>query len=190
MTLESSFVPFPSEVVIPPAAYMAQRGDLNIFLVVLVGIIGSLLGAIINYYIAYYLGRALIYRIADHKFLKIILINSEKVKKSENFFIRYGGISTFIGRLVPVVRQLISLPAGFSKMNLKKFCFFTFLGSGIWVVILAVLGYFFGARKDLLSLYFKEISFVFLFLAFVSIVLFIFYKKKYKTKKTDSVNEN
>ncbi|MCD4694209.1 DedA family protein [bacterium] len=186
MILESSFIPFPSEVVIPPAAYLAQKGDLNIFLVISVGIIGSLLGAIINYYIAYYLGRALVYKIADHRFLKIILINSKKVRKSENFFLRYGGISTFIGRLVPVVRQLISLPAGFSKMKLKKFCFFTFLGSGIWVVVLAILGYFFGAKEDLLSLYFKEISFAFLFLAFIFVILFIFYKKKYKVKKIDS----
>jgi membrane protein DedA with SNARE-associated domain len=139
--------------------------------------------------LAYHLGRTLVYKIADHKFLKVMLINSKKVKKSEDFFLRYGSISTFVGRLIPVVRQLISLPAGFSKMNLKKFCFFTSLGSGIWVLILAVLGYFFGANQDLLLTYFKyfkEISLLFFLIVFVAILIFIFYKKKYKTKKIDS----
>lgn len=180
MTLESSFVPFPSEVIVPPAAYLAQKGDLNIFLVIIAGIAGSLVGAIINYLLALYLGRVVVYKLVESKIFKLALINAKKVEKSENFFLKYGGISTFTGRLIPVIRQLISLPAGFSKMNFKKFCLYTSLGSGVWVVILAVLGYYFGANKELLSMYFKEISIVFVVLAIALFVLAIFIKKRRK----------
>lgn len=185
MTLESSFIPFPSEVIVPPAAYLAQQGQLNIFGVILAGILGSLAGAVINYFLAYYLGRAIVYKLADTRAAKMLLINSKKVERSEKFFLKYGNISTFIGRLIPVVRQLISLPAGFSRMNFKHFCLFTALGSGIWVVILAVLGYFFGANQELLKLYFKEISFLFLFLAIAGIVIYLIAKKiREKRKKS------
>lgn len=178
MTVESSFIPFPSELIIPPAAYLASQGSLNIFLVIFFGILGSLIGALINYYLALYLGRVIIYKIADHKILNILLINSKKIKKAENFFLKYGRTSTFVGRLVPVIRQLISLPAGFSKMNLKLFCFYTGLGSGLWVVVLAFLGYYFGHNQELFLRYYKEISIVFLVLAILFFVVRIYRGKK------------
>ena len=141
MTIESSFVPFPSELVIPPAAYLASKGEMNIFLVVFFGILGSLTGALINYYLAMYLGRPLVYALTEKKFSKILLINSKKLEKAEKFFLKYGEFSTFTGRLIPVVRQLISLPAGFTKMKLLPFVLYTTLGAGIWIIILAALGY-------------------------------------------------
>ena len=118
MTIESSFIPFPSELVITPAAYLASKGEMNIVLVVFFGILGSLIGALINYYLAMYLGRPLVYALTEKKFSKILLINSKKLEKAEKFFLKYGEFSTFTGRLIPVVRQLISLPAGFTKMKL------------------------------------------------------------------------
>lgn len=158
MAVESSFIPFPSEIVIPPAAYLAQQGKMNIFLVILAGTIGSIIGALVNYFLAYTLGRKIIYSLASHKLLKFFLINEKKISHTENYFLKYSGISTLFGRFVPAVRQLISLPAGFSKMNLKKFILYTSIGSGAWVTILAILGYAFGANQELLSKYYKEIS--------------------------------
>jgi len=177
MAVESSFIPFPSEIVIPPAAYLASQGEMNIFLVILAGLIGSLIGAIINYYIAISLGRFLIYKIADHKICNFLFINSKKIKKAENYFLQYGNVSTFLGRFIPAVRQLISLPAGFARMNFKKFVFWTSLGSGIWVTILAFLGYMFGANQELLIKYYQEISWGFIILVIVLIIFAIFRKK-------------
>jgi len=170
MTIESSFIPFPSEIVIPPAAYLAQQGEMNIFLVILSGIIGSLLGALINYFLAYTLGRKIIYSLADSKILKFLLINKEKVVKAEKYFLRYGNFSTFIGRFIPAVRQLISIPAGFSKMNLKNFTLYTFLGSSIWVIVLAILGYAFGSNKELIAEYYEYISISFVVLSVILII--------------------
>ncbi|MFH0805540.1 MAG: DedA family protein [Patescibacteria group bacterium] len=170
MTIESSFIPFPSEIVIPPAAYLAQQGEMNIFLVILSGIIGSLLGALINYFLAYTLGRKIIYSLADSKILKFLLINKKKVVKAEKYFLRYGNFSTFIGRFIPAVRQLISIPAGFSKMNLKNFTLYTFLGSSIWVIVLAILGYAFGSNKELIAEYYEYISISFVVLSVILII--------------------
>jgi len=170
MTIESSFIPFPSEIIVPPAAYLAQQGQFNIYLVIIAGIAGSLLGALINYYLAYTLGRKIIYALAGKKFSKFLLINPEKLIQAERYFLKYGNVSTFVGRFVPWIRQLISIPAGFSKMNLKRFIFYTSLGSGIWVIILAVLGYVFGSNQELLAGYYKEISLFFAFLALVIII--------------------
>ncbi len=179
MTIESSFIPFPSEIIIPPAAYLASQGKMNIFLVIVFGILGSILGAIINYMLAMLLGRAIIYSLTETRFSKIMLINSKKVEKAEKFFLEYGVLSTLVGRLIPVIRQLISLPAGFSRMNIKKFIIFTALGSGIWVIILACLGYFFGANKELLLSYHKEISVgVVVFVLLLLTAIFISKKKK------------
>jgi len=144
---------------------------MNIYLVVLFGVIGSLIGAIINYSLAFYLGRILIYKIADHKTSRFFLINSAKIKKSEDFFLHYGNISTLIGRLVPVVRQLISLPAGFAQMNFKSFCFYTTLGSAVWITVLAILGYAFGSNQELLVRYYKEISWFFVILAVLIVAI-------------------
>jgi membrane protein DedA with SNARE-associated domain len=157
MTIESSFIPFPSEVVIPPAAWKAAQGDLDVGLVVLCGVMGSLLGAVFNYYFALFLGRKLVYSLADTKIAHLLLINRESVEKSERYFLKYGNSSTFIGRLMPAVRQLISLPAGLSRMDIKAFVFYTTLGSGTWTTILAALGYYLYTQKELLNRYYAEI---------------------------------
>jgi len=179
MTIESSFIPFPSEVVIPPAAYLAQQGQMNIFLVIIAGIIGSLLGALINYYLAYTLGRKFVYFLASRKFAKFLLINQKKLDRAENYFLEYGNVSTFLGRFIPAVRQLISIPAGFSKMNLRNFIFYTCLGSGIWVIILAGLGYLFGSNKDLVAEYYNYISLFFIIL-FLILIAGIVIRKRIK----------
>jgi membrane protein DedA with SNARE-associated domain len=142
MAIESTFLPLPSEIVVPFAAYKAAQGDLNVFLVVLFGTIGALSGSLINYTLAYYLGRPLVYKLADSRIGKVFLLSKEKVISAENFFIRNGRTSTFIGRLVPGVRHLISIPAGLAKMNLRDFMLYTFVGAGIWNIILAIIGYY------------------------------------------------
>ncbi|RMD59032.1 DedA family protein [Candidatus Parcubacteria bacterium] len=171
MAIESSFIPFPSEVVIPPAAYLAQQGKLNIWGVIAAGVLGSLVGAVINYYLGLRLGRRLVYRLAAFRYAHWLGINQKKIEQSEQYFRHYGNWSTFVGRLVPAVRQLVSIPAGFSKMNFKYFIFFTFLGSSVWIVILAALGYFVGANKQLLKQYYQEISLAFA-LGFVLLVAY------------------
>ncbi len=179
MTIESSFVPFPSEIVIPPAAFLAARGIFNVWLVVFSGIIGSLLGAIINYFLAKTLGRKIIYSLARANITSLLLINEKKIEKAEKYFLKRGNISTFLGRLLPGIRQLISIPAGFSQMNFKNFCFFTFLGSSLWVSVLALLGYFLGANMLLLKKYyiFIKISFVF---SVGALIIYLWLKNKAK----------
>jgi membrane protein DedA with SNARE-associated domain len=142
MTIESSFIPFPSEAVIPFAAYKAAQGNLNIFGVFLAGTLGALVGALINYYLAKYLGRPIVYKLAGSKIGKLLLLSEKKVEHAEDYFNRNGKSSTFIGRLVPAVRQLISIPAGLAEMNIRDFVIFTAAGAGIWNLILAVIGYF------------------------------------------------
>ena len=141
MAIESSFIPFPSEVVVPPAGYLAAEGKLNFTLVVLASSLGSLIGALVNYMLAYTLGRPIVYKFANSKLGHILLLSQEGIERAEKFFIKNGAISTFIGRLLPAIRQLISIPAGLSKMNLPKFIFYTLLGAGIWNTILTALGY-------------------------------------------------
>ena len=142
MTIESSFIPFPSEVVVPPAAYRAASSpDLNVFLIVLFSTIGADLGAVINYVLSRTLGRLIVYKFADSKLGHLLLLDSEKVEKAEKYFAEHGAISTFVGRLIPAIRQLISIPAGLSKMHFGKFIFFTTLGAGVWNSILAEAGY-------------------------------------------------
>lgn len=179
MTIESSFIPFPSEIVIPPAAYLAQKGEMNLYLIIVFGILGSLIGAIINYYLARSLGRSVVYYLVKKKIFKVLLITREKVERAENYFLRMGKISTFIGRLIPVIRQLISLPAGFSKMPLTSFIFYTGLGSGIWVIILAVAGYAMGQNIELLMHYYEEFKYyiIGLFMIFMSVYLYFSLKK-------------
>jgi len=142
MAIESTFIPLPSEVVVPFAAYKAAQGDLNVFLVVLFGTVGALSGSLINYSLAYYLGRPLIHKFAGSKVGKLFLLSEEKIIHAEQYFVRNGRTSTFIGRLVPGVRHLISIPAGLAKMNLRDFIFFTFIGAGIWNICLAIVGYY------------------------------------------------
>lgn len=167
MAIESSFIPFPSEIVVPPAAFKAAGGDLNVILVVVSATVGAIAGALFNYCIALWLGRPIIYRLADTKLAHLMLIDRAGVEKSEEFFRKYGRSSTFIGRFVPAIRQLISLPAGLVRMNIRDFILFTALGSALWNVILAVLGYFVYSQKELLEQYYHEISLVFLALGFL-----------------------
>lgn len=143
MAIESSFIPFPSEVVVPPAAYFACTGNsgLNIYLVVLFATLGAMIGALINYYLAVWIGRPLVYKFANSRLGHMCLIDEAKVVKAEQYFDKHGAISTFIGRLIPAVRQLISIPAGLARMNIKKFALYTALGAGIWNAVLAFLGF-------------------------------------------------
>ena len=142
MAVESSFIPFPSEVVVPPAAYFAMHsGELNIYLVVLSATLGALIGATINYFLALWIGLPLVYKFANSRIGHICLIDEAKVLKAEKYFDDHGAVSTFLGRLVPAVRQLISIPAGLARMNFGTFVLFTTLGAGIWNCVLAFLGY-------------------------------------------------
>ena len=148
MLIESTFLPLPSEVVIPFAAYKAGQGDLNVFIVVLAGTVGALSGSLINYTLAYYLGRPLVYKFAESRLGKLFLLSKEKVVHAEEYFIRNGKTSTFIGRLVPGIRHLISIPAGLARMSLRDFMMFTFIGAGIWNIILAIIGYYLYAVRE------------------------------------------
>jgi membrane protein DedA with SNARE-associated domain len=142
MAIESSVIPLPSELVVPPAAYKAAAGELNIYLVVFFSTLGALLGSLANYYLAMLIGRPIVYRFANSRFGHMLMLNEQTVKKTEAFFDKNGAISIFTGRLLPGVRHLISIPAGLSRMNLPKFILYTTLGAGIWNIILAAIGYY------------------------------------------------
>jgi len=148
MAIESTFLPLPSEVVIPFAAYKAAQGELNIFFVVLFGTVGALIGSLFNYFLAYYLGRPIIYRLANTKFAHMLFVTAEKVEEAEIYFNKNGKSSTFIGRLIPGIRHLISIPAGIAKMKLVDFVIYTTLGATIWNIILAVVGFYLYDIKD------------------------------------------
>ena len=152
MALESSFFPFPSEVVMIPAGYLAYKGEMNLFLAILAGIAGSLAGALFNYWLALKLGRPFLARYG-----KYVLFKEHSLQRMEEFFARHGHISTFTGRLIPAVRQYISLPAGLARMNLLSFSLYTALGAGIWVAILALLGYFIGHNEAMIKEYLRLI---------------------------------
>ncbi|MBR2860119.1 MAG: DedA family protein [Alistipes sp.] len=142
MAIESSFIPFPSEVVVPPAAYKAAAsGELNVWLVVFFATLGALIGAFINYGLAVLLGRPIVYKFANSRLGHMCLLDEQKVVKAEEFFVRYGVAATLVGRLVPAVRQLISIPAGLARMNIAKFALFTAIGAGLWNGVLAAMGY-------------------------------------------------
>lgn len=158
MVIESSFIPFPSEVIVLPAAYKAASGELNIFLVVFFSTLGALIGALFNYYIALWIGRSAVYALADTRVAKLFMIQPSSIKKAEDYFIRHGISSTFIGRLIPVIRQLISIPAGLARMPLKNFIIYTSAGAMVWNIILAVIGYYF--PKELMGKYYHEINII------------------------------
>lgn len=194
MAVESSFIPFPSEVVVPPAAYVAGIKDsslyttdsypLNVLLVVLFGTLGAILGAIINYVLAMWLGRPIIYAFADSKVGHLCLLSSEKVKKAEDYFNEHGKVSTFIGRLIPGIRQLISIPAGLCKMHFGWFLWYTFLGAGIWNIVLALLGYIAHGQMDLIHAYSHELSIAIVALLALVIVYFVVKAIIKRLKKT------
>lgn len=190
MAIESSFVPFPSEVVVPPAAWKAMADDsMNIVLVVFFATLGADLGALVNYYLARWLGRPIVYRFADSRLGHMCLIDKDKVEKAEQYFRDHGAVSTFFGRLVPAVRQLISIPAGLSGMHVSKFLLYTTMGAGIWNFILALIGYFIYKFTDikttedvyiLASKYSHELGYAILGVA-VAVIAFIIYKGCRKT---------
>ena len=183
MTIESSFIPFPSEVVSPPAVYVAASPEsalcvtgnylLDVLLIVLFGTMGAMLGAIINYGLAVWLGRLIIYKFADSRLGHLCLLSSEKVQKAEAYFNEHGKVSTFVGRLIPGIRQLISIPAGLAKMHFGQFLLYTFLGAFIWNSILALLGYVAHGQADLINQYNHELSVAILVLLGVVVVYFV-----------------
>lgn len=142
MTIESTFIPFPSEVVVPPAAYNAAAGELNVFLVVLFATLGADMGAVINYGLAYFLGRPVVYRFAESRLGRMCLLNRQKIERSEKFFSDHGMTATLVGRVLPGIRQLISIPAGLARMNFWKFILYTTIGAGLWNTILATMGWY------------------------------------------------
>lgn len=191
MTIESSFIPFPSEIVVPPATYAActpgsslyvtESEILNVIIVILFATLGALIGATINYILAFYLGRPIVYWFADSKLGRFFLLSSDKIKNAESYFVKHGKSSTLIGRLVPGIRQLISIPAGLAKMPFAPFILFTTIGATLWNTILAVLGYIAHGRKDLIDQYSNELSWGLLGLGIV-FVLYLIYKG-YKSRK-------
>lgn len=205
MTIESSIIPFPSEIIMIPAGYLVFEGKMNIYLAILSGVLGSIFGALINYYIAIRFGRKFLDRYG-----KYFLISQKTIRKSEIFFQKHGSMSTFTGRLLPAIRQYISIPAGISRMNLAKFIIFTTLGAGIWVSILVIFGYYLGVSleinlNDLVGAFFEtqknviqnSIKYQFKILSYTIIgivvivgICYIYFQiKKNKNKNNDVINK-
>lgn len=192
MAVESSFIPFPSEIVIPPAAYVSEDPNsslhitdsypLNVLLIVLFGTLGAMIGAVINYLLAMWLGRPIVYAFADSKLGHLCLLSADKVKKAEDYFNEHGKVSTFVGRLIPGIRQLISIPAGLCKMNFWWFLLYTFLGAGIWNIVLALLGFLTRGQKELIDAYSHELSMAIMGLLGIAII-YIVAKTLLKRKK-------
>ncbi len=186
MAVESSFIPFPSEVVIPPAAFVAGQPDsvlcatgnypVDVLIIVLFGTLGAMIGAIINYALSVWLGRLIIYKFADSKLGHMCLLSSEKLQRAEEYFREKGNVSTFIGRFIPGIRQLISIPAGLSRMNFGAFLWWTFLGAFLWNCILAALGYIAAGQMSLIKEYSHELSVAILVLLGAVV---LFYTAKY-----------
>jgi len=183
MAVESSFIPFPSEVVIPPAAFVAGQPEstlcvtgtypVDVLLIILFGTIGAMIGAIINYGLAAWLGRPIIYKFADSKLGHLCLLSGEKMEKAESYFREKGNVSTFIGRFIPGIRQLISIPAGLSRMHFGSFLWWTFLGAFVWNCILAALGYVAHGQMDLIKEYSHELSVAILVLLGAVVLYFV-----------------
>ena len=178
MGIESSFIPFPSEVVMVPAGYLAYKGEMDFSLVVISGVAGSLLGAMVNYYLALFVGRPFLNKYGTYFFL-----NESKLDKVDAFFEKHGSYSTFIGRLIPVIRQLISIPAGMARMNIKLFAFYTGLGAAIWVLVLTSLGYFLGHNEELIKEYKLIISAGLVAGLAIMTLIYVLYKNNNKRGK-------
>ncbi|HEY9202869.1 MAG TPA: DedA family protein [Sulfurimonas sp.] len=172
MTIESSFIPFPSEIVLIPAGYLASSGDMNMGMIMLSALSGSMAGAFINYFLALFLGRKIL-----KKYGKYFFISEDALGKMDRYFQKHGHISTFIGRLVPGIRQLISIPAGLARMNLAVFSTYTALGAGIWALILVMLGYFIGENQELIESYLKQITIGVLMALVLLASWYIYYQK-------------
>ena len=193
MALESSFVPFPSEVVIPPAVYVAcnpdTRSGMTIWVIVLIGTLGALIGAYINYFLSRWLGRPIIYAFAESKVGHLLNLSKEKVQRAESYFNDHGNVSTLVGRLIPVIRQLISIPAGLSKMNLATFTLFTLLGAGAWNVVLALLGWlaYKAADPSVIEKYSHQFS-VAIVVIFVAVVAFLIISSVLRKRKQNQTS--
>ena len=193
MTVESSFIPFPSEVVIPPAVYVAgdQASTLcatgtypvDVLIIVLFGTLGAVIGAVINYALSVWLGRPIIYKFADSKLGHLCLLSSEKIQRAEEYFREKGNMSTFIGRFIPGIRQLISIPAGLSHMHFGAFLWWTFLGAFVWNCVLALLGYIAHGQMDLINKYSHELSVAILVLLAAAILYFVGKKFIFSAKR-------
>jgi membrane protein DedA with SNARE-associated domain len=177
MLIESSFIPFPSEVILIPAGFLVSQGEFSFSIVLIMAILGSLAGALINYGIGITLGRKAVEKLVN-KYGKIFFISNDSIEKSESYFHKHGEITTFLGRLIPGIRQLISVPAGFSKMNLARFSLYTSLGAGIWSLILIIIGFVFGENLDLINSNLNLITLITLTIIIAIIISYIFLKKK------------
>lgn len=175
MFLESSFFPFPSEVVMIPAGYHVWRGEMSFALVVLAGVAGSILGALFNYWIAVKWGRPFFI-----KFGKYFFVSPSSLDKADAFFARHGHVSTLVGRLIPVIRQYISLPAGIARLNLATFTMFTAIGSGIWVVILTLIGYFLGEHQELAKQYLPYATIGAVLLGAGIVIFYVLFRRRKK----------
>jgi len=180
MAIESSFVPLPSEIVIPPAIWKAASGELNMYLVVMFATFGAVIGAMFNYIMARWLGRVIVYGLVESKVGKLFLLNRRKVEHAEDYFIKNGRSSTFVGRLIPGIRHLISIPAGLAKMNVGQFVLYTALGSGIWHTILAIMSYSLYSHQELLKRYMSELSYILLAVGLIFCVYLIIKNRKKK----------
>jgi membrane protein DedA with SNARE-associated domain len=190
MAAESSILPFPSEAIVPPAAWKAADGDLNIVLVVVFSVIGNILGASVMYLLSRWLGRGIIYGFARTRLARFLMIDEAKLHKAEAYFVKHGKSATFIGRLVPVVRHLISIPAGLAKMPMPTFVLYTALGSTVWNIILAALGYAIYTQRDALHQYYDEISIVGVILCVLFIAYLIVRAVRKPKKKADAAGAN
>jgi membrane protein DedA with SNARE-associated domain len=175
MAIESSFIPFPSEIVLVPAGYLASKGDMSITYIMMSAISGSIVGAFVNYFLAFTLGRKFLLRYGKYFF-----ISPEALQKMEKFFKKHGHISTFTGRLIPGIRQLISIPAGLAKMDLLEFVVFTLFGAGLWALVLTLLGYYIGENQVLIEAYLKEITVGVIIVLVVIVAIYYRYQKNKK----------
>ncbi|MDE5735983.1 MAG: DedA family protein [Bacteroidales bacterium] len=194
MTIESSFIPFPSEVIVPPAAYRAaSTGEMNLLAILLCATLGAVLGALINYGLAAWLGRPLVLKFVNSKIGHLCMLNEEKLHKAEAYFNRHGAVSTLVGRLIPAIRQLISIPAGLSGMKLLPFIGYTALGAGLWNSVLAGLGYWLASQIpedrliDTVTRYSHEIGYG--IAAVVAVVLLFLIVRNRLKKKQRSKNQ-
>ena len=192
MLLESTVIPVPSELVVAPAAYNAASGDINVFLVVLFATIGAAIGATINYVVALYVGRPVIYKFANSKWGKMCLLNQEKVEKSEKYFDKHGVAATLTGRLIPGIRHLISIPAGLARMNYWKFLLYTTLGAGVWHSILAALGWYLASvvpKNELEPTIEKYNTYIVLGIVGIVVLVIAFFVIRHYRKKHKTISE-
>lgn len=195
MTVESSFIPFPSEVVVPPAAMKVALGELNGFGVVLCSLAGSMAGALINYLLAFHLGRPIVYTFARSRMGKMMLLSEEKLFRAESYFDQRGAVSTFVGRLIPGIRQLISIPAGLARMRMAPFLCYTALGAGSWILVLFALGYYgtkisgFTTREELMTFTTRYSHWIgYSILAIVVVVILVLWLVRRKRRKRRAMN--